>query len=68
MTEYEKEALQEKVETLQETSCKLQEEIRQLEAQLSETKLSLDKETARYHSACRQQQVSVAPLLHVRPL
>lgn len=66
LTEYEKEVLQKKVETLQEKSCKLQEEIRQLEAQLSETKLSLDKENARYHCACRQQQVSIATLLHVQ--
>lgn len=66
LTECENKVLQEKIETLQETSCKLQEEIRQLEVQLSETKLSLDKENARYHSACRQQQVSVATLLHVQ--
>lgn len=65
-TECEKEALQEKVVTLQETSCQLQEGIRQLEAQLSDTNLCLDKENARYHSACRQQQVSVAALQHVR--
>lgn len=56
-------ALQEKVVTLQETNSELQEGIRQLEAHLSETKLCLDKENARYHSACRQQQVSVAMLL-----
>lgn len=67
LTEYEKEVLHKKVETLQEINSKLREEIEQSEAQLSETKLSLDKENARYHSACRQQQVSAATRLHVQP-
>lgn len=53
--------LQDKVRTLhieEEACCKLQQRIQQLETQISETQLHLDKENAKYHSACRQQEVS----------
>lgn len=62
VAECERNALQEKVGTLhmlEEVNCKLQERIQQLESQISETKVLLDKENAKYHSACRQQEVSV---------
>ncbi|KAL7392620.1 hypothetical protein ABVT39_027274 [Epinephelus coioides] len=55
----EKNVLQEKVRTLhieQETCCKLQQRIQHLEIQISETQLHLHKESAKYHSACRQQE------------
>ncbi|XP_037633338.1 coiled-coil domain-containing protein 157 isoform X2 [Sebastes umbrosus] len=51
--------LQEKVRTLhteEEACCKLQQRIQQLESQISETQLRLEKENAKYHSACRQQE------------
>ncbi|KAM9360694.1 coiled-coil domain-containing protein 157 [Symphorus nematophorus] len=57
--ESEKNVLQEKVETLhieEEACCKLQQRIQQLERQISETQLCFDKEKAKYHSACRQQE------------
>ncbi|XP_022612688.1 coiled-coil domain-containing protein 157 [Seriola dumerili] len=57
--ECEKKALQEKVESLhleEEACCKLQQRIQQLESQISETQVLLDKENAKYHSACRQQE------------
>lgn len=62
VAECEKDALQETVRALhieEEACCKLQQRIQQLEGQISETQLSLDKEKAKYHSACRQQEVSV---------
>ncbi|XP_036954336.1 coiled-coil domain-containing protein 157 [Acanthopagrus latus] len=57
--ECEKSELQEKVKTLhmEEEACRnLQQRIQQLEGQISETQLHLDKESAKYHSACRQQE------------
>ncbi|XP_038559030.1 coiled-coil domain-containing protein 157 [Micropterus salmoides] len=57
--ECEKNLLQEKVRALhveEEACCKLQQKIQQLESQVSETQLRLDKENAKYHSACRQQE------------
>lgn len=60
--ECEKNELQGKVKTLhvEEEACRcLQQRIQQLEGQISETQLRLDKESAKYHSACRQQEVSV---------
>ncbi|XP_061586203.1 coiled-coil domain-containing protein 157, partial [Cololabis saira] len=57
--EYEKNVLNEKVKNLQkeEEACsKLQQRIHQLKAEISDTQLLLDKETAKYHSACRQQE------------
>ncbi|KAM7391606.1 hypothetical protein PAMP_022285 [Pampus punctatissimus] len=57
--ECERNDLQEKVRALhiaEEACCKLQERIQQLESQISETQLLLDKENAKYHSACRQQE------------
>lgn len=60
--EFEKKALQEKVRTLhkeEEASAKLQQRIQQLEGQISETQLCLEKEKAKYHSAYRQQEVCV---------
>nr|XP_029132998.1 coiled-coil domain-containing protein 157 [Labrus bergylta] len=51
--------LQEKVRSLNievEACCKLQQRIQQLEGQIKETQLQLDKENAKYHSACRQQE------------
>lgn len=62
MAEREKNVLQEKLATLhmeEEACCKLQQKIQQLEDKISETQLHLDKENAKYHSACRQQEVSV---------
>ncbi|XP_055367255.1 coiled-coil domain-containing protein 157 isoform X2 [Betta splendens] len=56
----ENKALQEKVRTLQrlehEARCDLQERVQQLEGQISETRVLLDKESAKYRSACRQQE------------
>ncbi|XP_034452134.1 coiled-coil domain-containing protein 157 [Hippoglossus hippoglossus] len=57
--ECEKTALQEKVKSLQleeEACCKLQNRLQQLESHISETQVLLDKENAKYHSACRQQE------------
>lgn len=54
-------ALQEKVKLLhteEETRYKLEQTIKQLEAQISQTQLLLDKEKAKYQSAWRQQEVS----------
>lgn len=62
--ECDKNKLQEKVRTFhreEEACCKLQQRILQLEGQISATQLSLDKEKAKYHSACRQQEVSIVP-------
>lgn len=62
LIETEKTELQNKVENLQrekETCCRLQQSIQQLQAQLSDTQLLLEKEKAKYLSACRQQEVSV---------
>ncbi|KAM8886520.1 coiled-coil domain-containing protein 157 [Spinachia spinachia] len=57
--ERETNVLQEKVRTFhtKEEACfTLQQKIRALESQISETQLYLDKENAKYHSACRQQE------------
>ncbi|XP_069034201.1 coiled-coil domain-containing protein 157 isoform X1 [Embiotoca jacksoni] len=57
--ECDKNVLQEKVKSLQiedEACCKLQQRIQQLESQISDTQLLLDKENAKYQSACRQQE------------
>uniref|UniRef100_A0A3Q1GIS2 Coiled-coil domain containing 157 n=1 Tax=Acanthochromis polyacanthus TaxID=80966 RepID=A0A3Q1GIS2_9TELE len=57
--EYEKNELQERVKTLQteeEVCCKLQHRIKQLESEISDSQLLLDKENAKYQSACRQQE------------
>lgn len=54
-------ALQEKLKlshTEEETRYKLEQTIKQLEAQISQTQLLLDKEKAKYQSAWRQQEVS----------
>lgn len=62
VAECEKKALQEKVRAvhIEEEACaKLQQRIQQLEGQISETRLHLDKEKAKYHCACRQQEVYV---------
>lgn len=59
LTGCERDMLQEKVRTLQETCGQLQERIHQMDSQISETKVCLDKEKAKYNSACRQQEVSV---------
>lgn len=62
VAECEKNVLQEKVRALhieEEACCKLQQRIQRLEGQISETRLHLDKEKAKYHSACRQQEVRV---------
>lgn len=59
--EQETNVLQDKVRTLhaEEEACFiLKQKIQQLEGQISETQLHLDKENAKYHSACRQQEVS----------
>lgn len=58
LTEHEKDILQDKVRTLQEACCELQERVQNLQAQISETNLCLDKEKAKYCSAFRQQEVS----------
>uniref|UniRef100_UPI0037E96D89 coiled-coil domain-containing protein 157-like n=1 Tax=Semicossyphus pulcher TaxID=241346 RepID=UPI0037E96D89 len=57
--ECEKIALQEQVRTLhikEEACCKLQQKVQQLERQISETQLHLDKDNVKYQSACRQQE------------
>ncbi|XP_068559762.1 coiled-coil domain-containing protein 157 [Cebidichthys violaceus] len=57
--ERETNVLQDKLRTLhieEEACCKLQQRIHQLESQISETQLHLDKENAKYNSACRQQE------------
>ncbi|XP_068461291.1 coiled-coil domain-containing protein 157 isoform X2 [Clinocottus analis] len=57
--EQETHVLQDKVRTLhieEKACCKLQQRIQQLESQISETQLHLDKDNAKYHSACRQQE------------
>uniref|UniRef100_A0AAQ4PWM8 Coiled-coil domain containing 157 n=2 Tax=Gasterosteus aculeatus aculeatus TaxID=481459 RepID=A0AAQ4PWM8_GASAC len=57
--EQETNVLQDKVRTLhaEEEACfTLKQKIQQLEGQISETQLHLDKENAKYHSACRQQE------------
>ncbi|XP_061842120.1 coiled-coil domain-containing protein 157 isoform X3 [Nerophis lumbriciformis] len=57
--EVERNALQEKLETLhieKEVCSKLQERIQQLESQMSESELLLEKEMAKYHSACHHQE------------
>lgn len=63
VAECEKNSLQEKVRTShrleEEVRCNLQQKIQQLESQISETQVLLDKETSKYRSACRQQEVSV---------
>lgn len=62
MLEHEKKGLQESLNTLQieEEACsKLQHRIQQLESQISDIQLLLDKEKAKYQSACRQQEVSI---------
>lgn len=43
----------------EETCYKLQQSVKELEAQISQTQLLLDKEKAKYQGAWRQQQVSV---------
>lgn len=60
--EFENNGLQEKVRALhieQEACGKLQQRIQELESQICKTQLRLDKENAKYQSACRQQEVSV---------
>lgn len=59
LTGCERDTLQEKVGTLQETCSELQDRIHQMDSQISETKICLGKEKAKYNSACRQQEVSV---------
>lgn len=59
LTGFERDTLQEKVRTLQETCTELQERIHQMDSQISETKVCLDKEKAKYNNACRQQEVSL---------
>ncbi|XP_047447040.1 coiled-coil domain-containing protein 157 isoform X2 [Mugil cephalus] len=57
--ECEKHVLQDKVKTLQgkgEACCELQNRVQQLESQISDIQLLLDKERAKYQSACRQQE------------
>ncbi|KAM3611608.1 uncharacterized protein V6R79_021285 [Siganus canaliculatus] len=57
--ECEKNALQDKLRTLnteEDVCCKLQQRIQQLERHISDTELRLDKESAKYNSACRQQE------------
>ena len=61
LAECEKIALQEKVKSLhleEEACCKLQNRIQQLESDISETQVLLEKEKAKYHSSCHQQEVS----------
>ncbi|XP_062237125.1 coiled-coil domain-containing protein 157-like [Platichthys flesus] len=63
LAECEKIALQEKVKSLHledEACCKLQNRIQQLESDISETQVLLEKEKAKYHSACRQQELMQA--------
>lgn len=59
LTGCERDSLQEKVRSLQETCSELLDRIHQMDSQISETKVCLDKEKAKYNSACRQQEVSV---------
>ncbi|KAK2837551.1 hypothetical protein Q5P01_014763 [Channa striata] len=58
--EHEKHTLQEEVmavHRLEEEACsKLQQRIQQLQNQVSEMQVRLDKENAKFHSACRQQE------------
>ncbi|XP_033947134.1 coiled-coil domain-containing protein 157 isoform X1 [Pseudochaenichthys georgianus] len=57
--EFENNGLQEKVRALhieQEACGKLQQRIQELESQICKTQLCLDKENAKYQSACRQQE------------
>ncbi|KAJ4922251.1 hypothetical protein JOQ06_019505 [Pogonophryne albipinna] len=57
--EFENNGLQEKVRALhieQEACGKLQQRIQELESQICKTQLRLDKENAKYQSACRQQE------------
>lgn len=49
-----------KLQTDQEACCQQQQRIHQLEEQLSDIQLLLDKERAKYQSACRQQEVCVS--------
>ncbi|KAG7489937.1 hypothetical protein JOB18_023977 [Solea senegalensis] len=49
-------ALQEKVKSKEDACCKLQQTIQQIERRVSETHVLLDKENAKYLSACRQQE------------
>lgn len=43
----------------EETRSKLQQSVQQLEAQISQTQLLLDKEKAKYQGAWRQQEVGL---------
>ncbi|MED6287057.1 hypothetical protein CHARACLAT_012582 [Characodon lateralis] len=55
----EKDELHQKVKTLcreEETCCELQQMIQEIKTQLSDTQLLLDKEKAKYQSACRHQE------------
>ncbi|XP_029960399.1 coiled-coil domain-containing protein 157 [Salarias fasciatus] len=57
--EHDKSVLQEKVKTLQieeEERCKLRQRIQQLECETSDIQLLLDKETAKYQTACQQKE------------
>ncbi|XP_061672691.1 coiled-coil domain-containing protein 157 isoform X2 [Syngnathoides biaculeatus] len=57
--ERQRNSLQEKLKTLrikEETCCELQERIHQFESQLCEAELLLEKEKAKYHSACRHHE------------
>lgn len=60
--ECERNDLQRKVKTLQieeEARRDLEERTQLLESQVSDMQLLLDKEIAKYQSACRQQEVSI---------
>lgn len=60
-SECEKNVLDEKVKNLQkeeEACCRLKQRVQELQTQISDTQLLLDKENAKYQSACRQQEVS----------
>lgn len=62
MLEHEKKGLQDSLNTLQieEEACsKLHHRIQQLESQIADIQLLLDKEKVKYQSACRQQEVSI---------
>lgn len=59
LTGFERDTLQEKVRTLQGNCTELQERIHQMDSQISETKVCLDKEKGKYNNACRQQEVSL---------
>lgn len=59
-TECERNELQQKVRLLhmEEEACsRLQQRVQQLEEETSDTQLQLNKANAKYHSACRQQEV-----------